>query len=92
LHGIAPREEDAGRFRYGLGSPLDAGAATPLTANDFVALLKSAFSFAVFALLFLAVGLPLHVGIQCAAEGCFACTGILHGDLMRIGRGAADGF
>ena len=42
LQDNAPREQDAGRFRYGFGSPLDAGAATPLTANDFVALLQSA--------------------------------------------------
>ena len=48
--------------------PLDAGAVAPLTANDFVALLECASSFAVLALLFLLVGLLLHVVILCEAR------------------------
>jgi prepilin signal peptidase PulO-like enzyme (type II secretory pathway) len=48
-------------------SSLDAGSATPLTPNDFVPFFESTFSLAVFALLFLLVGLLLHVVILCAA-------------------------
>jgi hypothetical protein len=41
-------------------SPLDAGTAAPLTADDLVPLLEGAFSFAVLALLLLVVGFLLH--------------------------------
>jgi len=41
-------------------SPLDAAPATSLTANDPVAVLERAFSFAVLALLFLVGGILLH--------------------------------
>lgn len=46
--------------RTGRSSPLDAGAATPLTPNNLVALLERAFAFAILAFLLLFVGVLLH--------------------------------
>jgi hypothetical protein len=50
-------------------SALDAGPIAPLTPHDLVSLLKGAFAFAIFAILFLFAGIFPHIILFPGSDG-----------------------